>query len=163
KQTAFYGNTQTLGFLARVVLDAQGNAISPNTAGFGFGAAVTCNGGNPCSGQVVGAWFGSPWVNNRVDPTRMAIAGTHVYVTQDTLTGAQGPAVATVDLTLTDLGFTGGATVGPIAYGTRDNTNMLVAGTFSGLVQSTTAGAGSLVAVPGYTAAGGAAPLGIVL
>ncbi len=45
-------------------------------------------------------------MNNRVDPTRMAFGGTSVYVTQDTLTGAQGPAATTVDLTLTDLGPT---------------------------------------------------------
>ena len=51
-----------------------------------------------------GRRFGSPWVNNRVDPTRMAFGGDSVYVTQDTLTGAQEPAANTVDLTLTDLG-----------------------------------------------------------
>src|SRR5581483_8683560 len=54
KQTAFYGNTQGLGTMARVVLDQQGNAISPNTAVFGFGAAVTCNGGLDCATQVAG-------------------------------------------------------------------------------------------------------------
>ncbi|MBV8838615.1 MAG: autotransporter domain-containing protein, partial [Alphaproteobacteria bacterium] len=87
-------------------------------------------------------------------------AGTHVYVTQDTLTGAQGPGANSVDLTLTDLGGPGGWAVGSIAYGTRDNPNMLVAGTFGGIFQSTTGTAGSLAAVPAYS---GAPPIGIVL
>ena len=112
---------------------------------------------------VAGTSFGSPWVNNRVDPTRMAFGGDGVFVTQDTLTGAQGPAATTVDLTLTDLGSTGGASVTKIAYGTRDNPNMLVAGVVGGLWQSTTATAGSLVSVPTYTAAGGLTPTGMVL
>jgi autotransporter-associated beta strand protein len=145
-------------------LDAQGNQISPNTADptVALGANVTCNGGNPCDTQVAGVGFSSPWVNNRVDPTRMALGGDNVYVTQDTLTGAQGPTVAAVDLTLTDLGPTG-SFVTKIAYGTRDNPNMLVAGAGNGIWQSTTATAGSLVPVPAYAAAGGLAPTGIVL
>ena len=69
-QTAFYKNSQGLGFMSRIVLDAQGNQISPNTANpnVAIGANVTCNGGNPCNTQVVGTQFTSPWVNNRVDP-----------------------------------------------------------------------------------------------
>src|SRR5215831_21398102 len=166
-QTAFYKNSQLLGFTSRIVLDAQGNQISPNTArpDVALGANVTCNGGN-CNTQVAGSWFSSPWVNNRVDPTRMALGGSNVYVTQDTLTGAQGPTVAAVDLTLTDLG----PTIFPvtkIAYGTRDNPNMLVAGAGTGALgliwQSTTATAGSLVPVPTYLLAGGLPPTGIVL
>ena len=163
-QTAFYKNSQFLGFTSRIVLDAQGNQISPNTADptIALGANVTCNSGNPCSTQVAGSWFSSPWVNNRVDPTRMALGGNNVYVTQDTLTGAQGPTVAAVDLTLTNLGPTG-SFVTKIAYGTRDNPNMLVAGAGNGIWQSITATAGSLVPVPTYTAGGGLAPTGIVL
>jgi hypothetical protein len=161
-QTAFYANFQTLGGPTRIILDAQGNMISPNTAVFGFGANVTCNGIN-CATAVVGSWHFSPWVNNRVEPTRMAFGGDGVFVTQDTLTGAQGLAAPTVNLTLTDLGSTGGASVAKIAYGTRDNSNMLVAGVVGGLWQSTTATAGSLVPVPTYAAAGGLTPTGIVL
>ena len=167
-QTAFYKNSQNLGFMSRIVLDAQGNQISPNTANpnVALGANVTCNGGFACNTQVVGASsnFSGPWVNNRVDPTRMALGGTRVYVTQDTLTGAQGPSAAAVDLTLTDLGSAGGNVTG-IAYGTRDNPNMLVAGAAGGLFQSTTVAAGSLVSVPAYAAAGGLAPTnhGLVL
>jgi autotransporter-associated beta strand protein len=165
-QTAFYNNSQNLGFMRRIVLDAQGNQISPNTAGPNVGANVTCNGGNPCDTQVAGTHFKSPWVNNRVDPTRMALGGDNVYVTQDTLTGAQGPTVAAVDLTLTDLGPTL-FPVTTIAYGTRDNPNMLVAGAGTGALgliwQSTTATAGSLVPVLTYLLAGGLPPTGIVL
>jgi hypothetical protein len=183
-QTAFYNNSQNLGAMSRIVLDARGNQISPNTLppDDALGAKVTCN-GIACDKAVVGTYFSSPWVNNRVDPTRMALGGSHVYVTQDTLTGAQGPAAANVDLSLTDLGLAGGADaqVTRIAYGTRDNPNMLVAGVSpssggantpdvfvagvasdgvgglsAGQVwQSTTATAGSLVVVPAYTAAGG--------
>jgi len=161
-QTAFYANFQNLGGPTRVILDAQGNMISPNTAVFGFGANVTCNGIN-CAAAVTGSWHFSPWVNNRVDPTRMAFGGDGVFVTQDTLTGVQGPAAPTVDLTLTNLGSTGGASVTKIAYGTRDNSNILVAGVVGGLWQSTTATADSLVPVPTYAAAGGLTPTGIVL
>jgi autotransporter-associated beta strand protein len=69
-----------------------------------------------------------------------------------------------VDLTLTDLGNAVGAVIA-IAYGTRDNPNMLVAGGFGGLFQSTTALAGSLIQVPAYAAAGGGVPThnGLVL
>jgi autotransporter-associated beta strand protein len=156
-QTAFYGNTQGLGFMARIVLDAQGNQISPNTALFGVGARVTCNGG-ACGTAVAGSWFSSPWVNNRVDPTRMALGGDNVYVTQDTLAGGQAPTAGVVDLILTDLGATG-SFVTKIAYGTQDNPNFVLVGAGNGVWQSTTAAAGSLVNVPAYA---GLAPTGVV-
>src|SRR5262249_49710307 len=154
-RSVFYANFQGLGTPARIVLDKQGSVVSPNTVAlWHVGTSVTCN-GMPCSAAVIGTWFSSPWVNNRVDATRMAFGGDGVFGTQDTLTGAQGPAGTTVDLTLTDLGSTGGNVVTKIAYGTRENPNMLVAGAIGGLWQSTTATAGSLVPVPTYTAAGG--------
>src|SRR5262245_47831439 len=162
-RSVFYANFQNLGTPARIILDTQGNIVSPNTVAFWHvGTSVTCN-GMPCGAAVLGSWFSSPWVNNRVDPTRMAFGGDGVFVTQDTLTGAQGPAATTVDLTLTGLGSTGGNVVTKIAYGTRDNPNMLVAGAIGGLWQSTTATAGSLVPVPTYTAVGGLTPTGVVL
>src|SRR5262249_9645856 len=152
-RTAFYTSSQFLLAPTRLILDTQGN---------GFEAAVTCN-GKDCKSAVTGGVFASPWVNNRVDPTRMALGGTHVFVTQDTLTGAQGPSANTVDLTLTDLGIVGSGpfqAVTKIAYGTRDNPNMLVAGAGTGLWQSTTATAGSLLQVTTYE---GQTPTGIVL
>jgi hypothetical protein len=156
-RSAFYANTQGDGTKGladpiRIIRDAQGNFGSPNTKE----AAVTCDGGE-CQNVVVGSWFGSPWVNNRIDSTRMALAGTHVYVTQDTLSD---PDATTVDLTLKDLGLTGdGGQAGKIAYGTRDNPDMIVVGSF-GLSQSTTAAANSLRKVDNYP---GLSPTGIVL
>jgi autotransporter-associated beta strand protein len=161
-KSVFYANTQDFGTPARIIRDAQGNFVSPNTSAFKFGATVTCD-GTDCATAVVGTQFASPWVNNSVDRTRMALAGEHVYVTQDTLTGAQDPSATTVDLTLTDLGGTG-ATVSKIAYGTRDNPNMLVAGADGPfLFQSTTATTNSLVPVPSYGVTGGLTPTDIVL
>jgi hypothetical protein len=62
-------------------------------------------------------------VLNKFDPTHVALAGNHVYVATDT-----APASATnVDLILTDLGATGGS-VSALAYGTRDNPNVVLAG-----------------------------------
>jgi hypothetical protein len=79
-RSVFYANTQGLGFTSRIIVDAQGNFVSPNTSAWGFGAAVTC-GGTDCASAVTGSWDGSPWVNNRIDPTRMALGGTRVFVT----------------------------------------------------------------------------------
>ena len=172
-RSAFYANVQSLGGPARIILDAQGNIVSPNTAVFfGFGTNVTCN-GIACSNAVSGTWFWSPWINNKVDATRMALGGNHVYVTQDTLTGANAPNANTVDLTLIDLGAVGGgaASVTKIAYGTRDNPNVLVAGIApSGrrgggagqLWLSATGTAGSIAQLPAYAALGAFAPTGIV-
>jgi hypothetical protein len=52
-RSVFYANTQGLGFPARIIRDAQGNFVSPNTAFWGFGAAVTCN-GIRCADAVIG-------------------------------------------------------------------------------------------------------------
>ena len=180
-RTAFYANTDDFFRPARIIYDAQGRNVTPhNTAGWGVGAKVTCN--NHACDEEITAGFSSAWVNNRVDRTRMAIGGgrsfdettmvgvgtANVYVTRDTLTGAQGPDAATVDLTLVDLGQTSSglfsSSVTSIAYGTRDNPNMLVAGSTAGtLWQSITAEANSLVEVPHYATTGGQAPTGIVL
>ena len=169
-RSVFYTSIFNLFQAARIIMDARGNVVSPNNVDFAVGTKVTCTHmatHGECTDVVEGAapdsGFSSKWVNNHVDPTRMAFGGTSVYVTQDTLTGAQDPAATTVDLTLTKLGATSdGGIALKIAYGTRDNPNMLVAGSF-GLSQSTTAAENSLVPVPGYAAAGGGAPTGIVL
>ena len=160
--SVFYGAGDSLSGATRFVLDKQGNAIGPNTGVYGSGTAVTC-GGSDC-GSLPGVTFESPWVANRIDPTRMAIAGNHVYVTHDTLSGAQGINATTLDLALTDLGAAGTG-ITKIAYGTRDNPNMLVAGGqgTDKLFQSTTAVASSIAPVPAYVGAGGLLPTGIVL
>jgi hypothetical protein len=169
-RTVFYTSIFNLFQAARIILDTRGNFVSPDTVDFARGTKVTCTHNashGECTDVVEGAapdsGFSTKWVNNRVDPTRMAFGGTSVYVTQDTLTGAQDPAATTVDLTLTKLGATpDGGIAANIAYGTRDNPNTLVAGSF-GLSQSTTAAENSLVPVPAYAAAGGLSPTGIVL
>ena len=169
--TAFYTSYYAFGAPTRTIIDASGHVVSQNSFSFAVGTAVTCTLGathGQCADVVAGAdsqfAFNTQWVNNRVDPTRMALSGTGVYVTQDTLTGAQGPGATTVDLTLTQLGDAAPNFVTRIAYGTRDNPNMLVAGTDApGLMQSITATENSLVPVPAYAAVGGLEPTGIVL
>jgi hypothetical protein len=174
-QSAYYSSIQDLGILSRLVLDSQGNRVSPGTNE--AGVPVTCNGGGTCGpeedemnqrieGQVHGASFSSPFVLNRVNPAQVALAGDHVYVATDT-----APAnAAAVDLKLIDLGVTG--TVSALAYGTADNPNVVLAGSSSttivppsnnpsvvlagsdppgALFLSTTGTAGSIAQVPGYT------------
>jgi autotransporter-associated beta strand protein len=115
--SVFYGTAANLSTPTRIIMNQQGNIISPNTAVYDIGTNVTCNGGQNCSGVVSGYYFSSPWINNRSDPTLMAMGGDHVYVTQDTLTGNNGLNAKTVDLMLTDLGSVGsGAQVTTMAY-----------------------------------------------
>ncbi|HXD46994.1 MAG TPA: autotransporter domain-containing protein [Pseudolabrys sp.] len=152
--SAVYVTDQLLN-VSRIILNSSGQIVSPNTTGtYGYGAYVNFD------RTVVGQWFSSPLVLNKVDPTRIAVAGSAVYVTQDTLTGANDPSADTVNLSLTRLGTTGaGAQVTKLAYGTVDNPDVLVAGSTSGLWLSTTAAANSLVNLPAYA---GAATTGIV-
>lgn len=132
--SVFYLSNQSIGQPARLILDQQGNFISPNTAGGYYGANVTF------SQNISGLYFNSPWVRNRSNATLMALAGDKVYVTQDTLTGANGINATNVNLTLTDIGAAYNATSCPnppqncpvvtaIAYGIPGNTKALVAGT----------------------------------
>jgi outer membrane autotransporter protein len=140
--------------VARIILNSSGQIVSPNTTGtYGFGANVNFN------RAVVGAWFSSPLVLNKEDPTRIAVGGSDVYVTQDTLSN---PNADTVNLSLTHVGSTGvGEQITKIAYGTVDNPNALVASSSSGLWLSTTAAANSLSNsnMPAYT---GEAATGLV-
>ena len=58
-RSVFYANTASSGGLAspaRIIRDAQGNFVGPQTAVYGFGAAVTCN-GTDCSTAVSGSFF----------------------------------------------------------------------------------------------------------
>jgi autotransporter-associated beta strand protein len=122
--SVMYYNTDGLGFINRVVFDAHGNQVSPNSASFGSGAPVDC-------GCVPGNTnFYSQMVLNKIDPTMIAIAPNDtVYVMQDSLTGAQGPTASTVTLTPSFSSSTGAsALVTALAYGTRDNGNVLLAG-----------------------------------
>jgi autotransporter-associated beta strand protein len=146
-QSLFYTTSQGLGQKNKKVLDANGNTVSPGAGP--AGVPITFNVG------VVGNNFFSQFVLNKADPTRIAVTGSHVYVTQDT----SAVNAASVALNLTDLG-NAGASLSTVAYGTRDNNNVLVAGsTASALWLSTTALAGSLVPVAAY---GGLTPTSIV-
>jgi autotransporter-associated beta strand protein len=132
--------------VARIILNSSGQIVSPNTTGtYGYGAYVNFD------RSVAGAWFSSPLVLNKEDPTRIAVAGSAVYVTQDTLMGANDPSADTVNLSLTRVGTTGsGEQVTKLGYGTADNPNALIASSTSGLWLSTTAAANSLVNLPAY-------------
>ncbi|MFI4994651.1 MAG: autotransporter domain-containing protein [Hyphomicrobiales bacterium] len=149
-RSAIYVSSQFLG-LQRVIVDQNGNVVSP-ASGLDFQTGITVNFNVPVSGVA----FTSPLVLNNIDPTRMAVAGTSVYVTQDTLSGANGPGATTVNLTLTNLGATGN-TITALDYGTRNNPNALIAGgghapapTPGTMFLSTTAAAGSLTPLPAY-------------
>jgi len=151
-QTALYTNYQYLGQLNRLIINSDGSVASPGAGPAGI--PVSFNVG------VNGLGFNSPFVLNKADPTRIAVGGSNVYVTQDTLTGGNGVGAAAITLNLTDLGNTGGA-VSAVAFGTSDNHDVLVAGSTSNtLWLSTTAAAGSLVQLTAYTGAG---PASIVL
>src|SRR5262249_19738343 len=171
-QSVIYTSSQDLGKVpdsdsgpTRLIIDAQGKAVSPFDPNIPSGINITCNGGQSCSSQVVGTHFSSPFVLNRIDPTRIAIGGTSVYVTTDTLMGANDRHAQSIDLTLTNVGDAG-ANVGVIAYGAQDNGNALVVGAGPGGpgkgLRSITATAGSLENLATYTAAGGLTPTGIL-
>ena len=128
--SVFYATNQSLGQPTRIILDKNGNYISPNTANSYFGANVTF------STNVFGLNFNSPWIRNRQDPTLMALAGARVYVTQDSLTGANGVLATNVNLELTNVGLASAPcvenscpTVTAMAYGIPGNKYALVAGT----------------------------------
>src|SRR5258708_2898070 len=114
--SAIYVSSQEL-FLRRLIVDETGRIISSHPQ---FGVSVAFN------MPVQGTAFSSPFVLNNVDKTRIAVAGSAVYVTQDTLTGANGPAAPIVNLSLTKLGHSNEITA--IDYGTRNNANALLAG-----------------------------------
>ena len=163
--SAIYSTVDSLGFVSRMIVNAQGQMVSPfpdpvNNPG---GIAVTCNGGQYCS-DVVNAnnTFSALFVLNKVDPSLIAISGaTDVYTTQDTLTGAKGVNATSIDLTLTDIGTTGGASA--ITYGTFNDTRAIAigaAGSSGGQVWfSATNAAGSLTQLTNYA---GDTPSGIV-
>jgi hypothetical protein len=149
--SAIYISSQEL-FVRRLIVDQTGTIISPS---LGFGLPVSA--GIPVSFNVpvAGTSFGSPFVLNNIDKTRIAVAGSAVYVTQDTLTGANGPGATSIVLPLTELGATT-TTFSTIDYGTRNNPNALVAGGVTAigagaLFLSTSAAASSLTELPTYS------------
>jgi outer membrane autotransporter protein len=172
RRSAFYETSQNLGGTGagdgplRFIIDPNGNTTQ---------ATITCSvAGGPvgvCGSVVSGADFGSPFVLNKWSPpaqgSRIAMGGDHVYVGTDTLAGAQGPNVNQLNLDLTDVGATDG-TVTAIAYGTRNNSNILIAGVSpsaggAGQIWMTRDVTGQAVTVlPGYTAMNAFAPNSLV-
>ena len=137
----------------RLIVDQTGTIISPS-AEFGLPGGIPVSFDAP----VAGLSFGSPFVLNNVDKTRIALAGSAVYVAQDTLTGTNGPGATQIALPLTELGPTD-RTITQIDYGTRNNPNALLAGGDpGGLFVSTSAAPGSL---RGLTAYSGLAPTSV--
>jgi outer membrane autotransporter protein len=118
---------------------------------------------------VAGTQFSSLWINNKNDPTLMALGGSRVYVTQDPLTDLNA---TTVDLNLVSLPPPTDTNINPdhvgvtaMAYGTRDNQNVLLAGvtdiknyTNEGELWLSTTAAGAMQMLGAYA---GQAPTGI--
>ena len=164
-QTAVYSAIAFLSFPSRMIIDKQGQMVSPlpdpvNNPG---GIPITCNGGQYCA-DVINAnnTFSALFVLNRIDPRLIAITGaTDIYTTQDTLSGANGVSATSIDLTLTDLGTTGGPSA--VTYGTVNDVHAIAvgaAGSSTGEVWfSTTNAAGSLTQLSNYA---GATPTSIV-
>ncbi|WP_426418420.1 autotransporter domain-containing protein [Bradyrhizobium genosp. A] len=138
--SALYTTCQNLGCAKRTIVDSNGNIT--HSASISFGGLSFGN-------------FSAPLVLNNIDPSRMALASSNVYVTQDTLSGAQAVTQSIITLTPTQVGATG-QTANALDYGTRNNVNALLVGSGpfnapNGKVWlSTTAGAGSLVQLSAY-------------
>lgn len=138
--SALYTTCQFLDCATRTIVDSSGTIT--HQAGVSFGGLSFIN-------------FNGRLILNNVDPTRMAVTDTKVYVTQDTLSGANAVTAASITLAMTQVGNTGQA-ANAVDYGTQNNVNALLvgAGPYNSLTGqvwlSTTAAAGSLVNVPAY-------------
>lgn len=135
--SALYTTCQYLSCAKRTIVDSTGTITHSASVSFG--------------GLSIGN-FSAPLVLNNIDPTRMALASSNVYVTQDTLSGAQAVTQSIITLTPSQVGATG-HTVTALDYGTRNNTNALLAGSgpVAGILWlSTTASASSLVQLSAY-------------
>src|SRR5262249_16139472 len=163
-QSALYSSNDGLFNLSRLMLNAQGpggpppDPSDPNSnAG---GVPVYCNGGHYCFDQIEGASvdFGAKFAVNRVDPSRIVFGGTKVYTTQD-FTGTNGPGAASVDLTLIDLGATGGYYVSAMTYGAQNNVHALIAGTYNAQLYRSLTEGGPVTLLSNYA---GAIPTSIV-
>jgi hypothetical protein len=163
RKSAIYTAAQNLQFLNRTIVDAQGNPVGP-TVLINF---------DPAPANLPDR---APLVLNRIDPTRMAFASDHVFISQDPLNldsaqpcpGNPGNIVSQycITLPLTDLGQIG--TTGQVfslAYGTRDNPGALLAGVDNATGQrlflstAATPAPGTLNALPQYA---GLLPLSLV-
>ncbi|MBU6444520.1 MAG: autotransporter-associated beta strand repeat-containing protein, partial [Alphaproteobacteria bacterium] len=131
-KSAYYLSAQNLG-LNRVVVDSSGTILANQQ--------VTFTGAPTWPTRTL-------LTLNNVDPTLIAIGGNDVYLSQDTLTGADAPGGGGLTLSLTKLGGGGGG-VSAMAYGAADNTNALIAGIGGGIWMSTST-AGGINTLPAY-------------
>jgi autotransporter-associated beta strand protein len=140
--SAIYSTSQNLGIFSRMMVNTNGQVVSPFPDPTNPGGVyITCNGRNDC-GNFTSAGFSSPLVLNRIDPTKMAIGGgNQTFITTDPLTNAT--TATSIDLTLTGVG---GSSPAALAYGTLNNPNaLLVGGADSTVWRSTAAGTPNLV------------------
>ena len=160
--SAIYSTSENLGNLSRIIVNAQGQPVSPyDPVGAAGGTPIYCN-GQGCdsfTGATADSAFSAPFVLNKVNPTLIAIGGvTDVYTTQDTLSGANGVNAQYINLNLTDLGTTAEPSV--ITYGTVNDNRAIAVGASTGQVWfSTNNTAGSLTQLTNYA---GGTPTGIV-
>lgn len=135
--SALYTTCQNLGCAKRTIVDSNGNITHQANVSFG--------------GLSLGN-FSAPLVLNNIDPSRMALASSNVYVTQDTLSNLT---LSSITLPTTLVGATG-QTANALDYGTGNNINALLvgAGPYNDpngkLWLSTTAAASSLTQLSAY-------------
>ena len=164
--SAVYSSSYKLGTLSRLIVNAQGQVMSPGydpiNAPGGIPVYCSLNGsGEQYCSDIVSAPFFAQFVLNKVDPTLIAITGGgHVYTSSDSLSGTHGVDATSIDLALTDLGPTHGGTTA-ITYGTANDNRAIAVGNDEGggaIWFSTTNTTNSLIQLSGY---GGNAPTGI--
>lgn len=160
-RSVIYTTSQNLAPLVRKVVDSNGTTIASHTFGTRQGTTdiigIETNdfSATPKRVPMPSLPFSTRFELNRIDPQKIAIGSHYVYTTTDT----DG---ASETLTLTNLGTSGTrlGNVSAIAYGTRDNTNALIAGvgasdqvpgSSNGLYRSTTGTAGSLERLTAYS------------
>jgi outer membrane autotransporter protein len=178
--SVYYTSTQSLDSLARLILDSNGNPVSP-LGPTPAGIPVTCNVTNQSvtsCGLATGATGATAKdenvtvVLNGFDPTRIALSsGFDVYVAQDNAPATASlvceglPSPGCINLTLTNLGPDHGASDAKpvrraLAYGTSDLPDVLLAGGTDKLFVST-AESKSLMEVGDYHTLGGKTPTSI--
>ncbi len=163
--SVYYTSEQSLDELQRIVLDTDGQTVSPTSGPAGvavrckdpavdpkFKGCAAATGGKKRDQKVTFAL-------NGVDPTRIALSsGFDVYVAQD----LSDASALTVDLTLTDVSQPPPRS-SPVrrafAFGASDNPDVLLAGGANALLATTNSAAGTLAKLPEY---GGATPLSLV-
>lgn len=146
--SALYTTCQNLSCARRTIVDSSGTITHLAVVSFG--------------GLSFGNFTGQLVLNN-IDPTRMAVTSGNVYVTQDSLSGANAVTAANITLAMTQVGATG-QTANAVDYGTQNNVDALLVGSGpfnapAGKIWfSATAAASSLVNLPSY---GGLAPTSV--